>query len=330
MGRTAMKLPRRKFLHLAAGVAAFPVAMRSASAESYPSRPVHIIVGFPPGGATDINARLIGQWLSERLGQPFIIENRPGAGSNIGTELVVHAAPDGYTVLLAGPPTAINATLYEKLNFNFIRDIAPIASIVREPLIMVVNPSVPAKTVPEFIAYAKANPGKINMASAGNGSVVHIAGELFKMMAGVDMVHVPYKGGGPGVTDLLGGQVQVMFATAPSSIEFVRAGKLRALAVTTATRLATLPDIATVGEFVPGYEASGFYGLGAPKNTPLEIIDKLNKEIKASLADPKLKARIAETGGTVLAGSSTDFEKLIAEETDKWGKVIRAANIKPD
>jgi tripartite-type tricarboxylate transporter receptor subunit TctC len=330
MGRTAMKLPRRKFLYLAAGAAAFPVATRIASAESYPSRPVHIIVGFPPGGATDINARLIGQWLSERLGQPFIIENRPGAGSNIGTELVVHAVPDGYTVLLAGPPTAINATLYEKLNFNFIRDIAPIASIVREPLIMVVNPSVPAKTVPEFIAYAKANPGKINMASAGNGSVVHIAGELFKMMAGVDMVHVPYKGGGPGVTDLLGGQVQVMFATAPSSIEFVKAGKLRALAVTTATRLAALPDIATVGEFVPGYEASGFYGLGAPKNTPLEIIDKLNKEINASLADPKMKARIAETGGTVLAGSPTDFEKLIAEETDKWGKVIRAANIKPD
>jgi tripartite-type tricarboxylate transporter receptor subunit TctC len=330
MGRTAMKLPRRKFLHLAAGAAAFPVATRIASAESYPSRPVHIIVGFPPGGATDINARLIGQWLSERLGQPFIIENRPGAGSNIGTELVVHAVPDGYTVLLAGPPTAINATLYEKLNFNFVRDIAPIASIVREPLIMVVNPSVPAKTVPEFIAYAKANPGKINMASAGNGSVVHIAGELFKMMAGVDMVHVPYKGGGPGVTDLLGGQVQVMFATAPSSIEFVRAGKLRALAVTTATRLAALPDIATVGEFVPGYEASGFYGLGAPKNTPLEIIDKLNKEINASLADPKMRARIAETGGAVLAGSPTDFEKLIAEETDKWGKVIRAANIKPD
>jgi tripartite-type tricarboxylate transporter receptor subunit TctC len=330
MGRTAMKLPRRKFLYLAAGAAAFPVATRIASAESYPSRPVHIIVGFPPGGATDINARLIGQWLSERLGQPFIIENRPGAGSNIGTELVVHAVPDGYTVLLAGPPTAINATLYEKLNFNFIRDIAPIASIVREPLIMVVNPSVPAKTVPEFIAYAKANPGKINMASAGNGSVVHIAGELFKMMAGVDMVHVPYKGGGPGVTDLLGGQVQVMFATAPSSIEFVKAGKLRALAVTTATRLAALPDIATVGEFVPGYEASGFYGLGAPKNMPLEIIDKLNKEINASLADPKMKARIAETGGTVLAGSPTDFEKLIAEETDKWGKVIRAANIKPD
>jgi tripartite-type tricarboxylate transporter receptor subunit TctC len=325
-----MKLPRRKFLHLAAGAAAFPVATRIASAESYPSRPVHIIVGFPPGGATDINARLIGQWLSERLGQQFIIENRPGAGSNIGTELVVHAVPDGYTVLLAGPPTAINATLYEKLNFNFIRDIAPIASIVREPLIMAVNPSVPAKTVPEFIAYAKANPGKINIASAGNGSVVHIAGELFKMMAGVDMVHVPYKGGGPGVTDLLGGQVQVMFATAPSSIEFVRAGKLRALAVTTATRLEALPGIATVGEFVPGYEASGFYGLGVPKNTPLEVIDKLNKEVNAGLADPKLRARLADTGGTVLAGTPTDFGKLIAEETDKWGKVIRAANIKAE
>jgi tripartite-type tricarboxylate transporter receptor subunit TctC len=291
---------------------------------------VHIIVGFPPGGATVVNARLIGQWLTERLGQSFIVENRPGAGSNIGTELVVHAVPDGYTVLLVGPPAAINATLYEKLNFNFIRDIAPIASIVREPLIMAVNPSVPAKSVPEFIAYAKANPGKINMASAGNGSVVHIAGELFKMMAGVDMVHVPYKGGGPGVTDLLGGQVQVMFATAPSSIEFVRAGKLRALAVTTAARLAVLPDIATVGDFVPGYEASGFYGLGVPKNTPPEVIDRLNREVNAGLADPKMKARLADTGGTVLAGSPTDFGKLIAEETDKWGKVIRAANIKPD
>src|ERR1700719_1195955 len=274
MGRTAMKLPRRKFLYLAAGAAAFPVATRIASAESYPSRPVHIVVGFPPGGANDVNARLIGQWLSERLGQPFIIENRPGAGSNIGTELVVRSAPDGYTVLLIGPTAAINATLYEKLNFNFVRDIAPVASIVREPLIMVVNPSVPAKTVPEFIAYVKANPGKINMSSAGNGTVVHVAGELFKMMAGVDMGHVPYKGGRPGVTELLGGQVQVMFATAPSSILFVRAGKLRALAVTTAERLQALPGIATVGEFVPGYEASGFYGLGAPKNTPLEIIDK--------------------------------------------------------
>jgi tripartite-type tricarboxylate transporter receptor subunit TctC len=330
LGGTAMKFRRREFLHLAAGAAAFPVVTRFASAEGYPSRPVHIIVGFPPGGATDVNARLIGQWLTERLGQSFIVENRPGAGSNIGTELAVHAVPDGYTVLLVGPPAAINATLYEKLNFNFIRDIAPIASIVREPLIMAVNPSVPAKSVPEFIAYAKANPGKINMASAGNGSVVHIAGELFKMMAGVDMVHVPYKGGGPGVTDLLGGQVQVMFATAPSSIEFVRAGKLRALAVTTAARLEALPGIATVGEFVPGYEASGFYGLGAPKNTPLEIIDKLNKEINAGLADPKMRARIADTGGTLLTGSTADFGKLIAEETDKWGKVIRAANIKPD
>jgi tripartite-type tricarboxylate transporter receptor subunit TctC len=325
-----MKLPRRKFLHLASGAAAFPVATRIARAESYPSRPVHIIVGFPPGGANDVNARLIGQWLSERLGQPFIIENRPGAGSNIGTELVVRSAPDGYTVLLVGPTAAINATLYEKLNFNFVRDVAPVASIVREPLIMVVNPSVPAKTVPEFIAYAKANPGKINMSSAGNGTVVHVSGELFKMLTGVEMVHVPYKGAGPAISDLLGGQVQVMFATAPSSIEFVRAGKLRALAVTTAARLAVLPDVATVGDFVPGYEASGFYGLGVPKNTPLEVIDKLNKEVNAGLADPKLRARLADTGGTVLAGSPTDFGELIAEETDKWGKVIRTANIKPD
>jgi tripartite-type tricarboxylate transporter receptor subunit TctC len=296
-----MKLPRRKFLHLAAGAAAFPVATRIASAQNYPSRPVHIIVGFPPGGANDVNARLIGQWLSERLGQPFVIENRPGAGSNIGTELVVRSAPDGYTVLLVGPTAAINATLYEKLNFNFVRDIAPVASIVREPLIMVVNPSVPAKTVPEFIASAKANPGKINMSSAGNGTVVHVGGELFKMLTGVEMIHVPYKGAGPAISDLLGGQVQVMFATAPSSIEFV-----------------------------PGYEASGFYGLGVPKNTPLEVIDMLNKEVNAGLADPKLRARLADTGGTVLAGSPTDFGKLIAEEPDKWGKVIRAANIKPD
>jgi tripartite-type tricarboxylate transporter receptor subunit TctC len=329
-GRTIMKLPRRQFLHLAAGAAACPVVTRTASAQSYPSRPVHIIVGFPPGGANDVNARLIGQWLSERLGQPFIIENRPGAGSNIGTELAVHAAPDGYTVLFVGPTAAINASLYEKLNFNFARDIAPVAGIVREPLIVVVNPSVPAKTVLEFIAYAKANPGKINMASAGNGTVVHVGGELFKMLTGVDMVHVPYKGAGPAISDLLGGQVQVMFATAPSSIEFVRAGKLRALAVTTAARLAVLPDIATVGDFVPGYEASGFYGLGVPKSTPLEVIYRLNKEVNAGLADPKLRARLADTGGTMLAGSPTDFGKLIAEETDKWGKVIRAANIKPD
>ena len=325
-----MKLPRRQFLHLAAGAAASPVVTRIATAQSYPSRPVHIIVGFPPGGANDVNARLIGQWLSERLGQPFIIENRPGAGSNIGTELAVHAAPDGYTVLFVGPTAAINASLYEKLNFNFARDIAPVAGIVREPLIVVVNPSVPAKTVLEFIAYAKANPGKINMASAGNGTVVHVGGELFKMLTGVDMVHVPYKGAGPAISDLLGGQVQVMFATAPSSIEFVRAGKLRALAVTTATRSAALPDIPTVGQFVAGYEASSWNGVGAPRNTPTEIIDKLNREINASLADPKLKEHFAELGVSVFPGSPADFERFIAEETEKWAKVVRFSGAKPD
>ena len=280
--------------------------------------------------ANDIVARLIGQWLSERLGQPFIIENRPGAGSNIATEAVVRAPPDGYTLLLVGPPNAINATLYDKLNFNFIRDIAPVASIVRVPNVMVVNPSVPAKTVPEFIAYAKANPGKINMASAGIGSSAHVAGELFKMMTGVDMVHVPYRGAAPALTDLLGGQVQVCSPRMPASIEYIKAGKLRALAVTTATRSEALPDVPTVGEFVPGYEASSWYGVGAPKNTPAEIVDKLNKEINAALADPKIKARLADLGGTALAGSPADFGKLIADETEKWGKVIRAANIKPN
>ena len=288
------------------------------------------IVGFAAGGAPDILARLMGQWLSERLGQPFVIENRPGAGSNIATEAVVRAPPDGYTLLLVSPANAINATLYDKLNFNFIRDIAPVAGIIREPHVMVVNPSVPAKTVPEFIAYAKANPGKLNMASAGNGTAAHVAGELFKMMTGVDMVHVPYRGAAPALTDLLGGQVQVMFAAMPASIEYIRAGKLRALAVTTATRSEALPDIPTVGEFVPGYEASAWFGVGAPKNTPAEIIDKLNKEINAALADPKIKARLADLGGTVLPGSPADFGKLIADETEKWGKVIRAANIKPE
>jgi tripartite-type tricarboxylate transporter receptor subunit TctC len=326
----AMKLPRRRFLHLAAGAATLPAVSRIARAQVYPTRPVHIIVGFAPGGATDINARLIGQWLSERLGQQFVIENRPGAGSNIGTEMVVRAVPDGYTVLLVGPPAAINATLYENLNFNVVRDIAPVASIVREPLVMVVNPSVPVRTVPEFIAYAKANPGKINMASSGNGTVVHVAGELFKMMTGVDMIHVPYKGAAPALTDLLGGQVQVMFATAPSSIEHIRGSKLRALAVTAGARLEVLPDIPTVGTFVPGYEASGLYGIGVPKNTPVEIIDKLNQEINAGLMDQRIKARLADLGGTVFVGSPTDFGKLIAEETEKWAKVVRAANIKPD
>jgi tripartite-type tricarboxylate transporter receptor subunit TctC len=303
---------------------------RLASAQAYPSRPVRIVVGLAPAGTNDITARLMGQWLSERLGQQFVIENRPGAGTNIATEMVVRAPADGYTLLLVGAYNAINATLYEKLNFNFIRDIAPVASIGRVPLIMVVNPSVPAKTVPEFIVFAKANPGKISMASAGNGSTPHVAGELFKMMAGIDMVHVPYRGNGPAITDLLGGQVQVLFAGTLEAIEHIRAGRLRPLAVTDTTRLEALPDIPTVGEFVAGYEASAWLGLGAPKNTPTEFIEKLNNAINAGLADPKIKARLAEMGGILLAGSPADFGKFIAEETDKWGKVIRALNIKAE
>jgi len=321
---------RRQFLHLAAGAAALPAVSRLASAQAYPSRPVRIVVGLASGGTNDITARLMGQWLSERLGQQFVIENRPGAGTNIATEMVVRAPADGYTLLLVGAYNAINATLYEKLNFNFIRDIAPVASIGRVPLIMVVNPSVPAKTVPEFIVFAKANPGKISMASAGNGSTPHVAGELFKMMAGIDMVHVPYRGNGPAITDLLGGQVQVLFAGTLEAIEHIRAGRLRPLAVTDTTRLEALPDIPTVGEFVAGYEASAWLGLGAPKNTPTEFIEKLNNAINAGLADPKIKARLAEMGGILLAGSPADFGKFIAEETDKWGKVIRALNIKAE
>jgi len=325
-----MKLPRRNFLHLLAGAAALPALSRIAGAQSYPTRPVRLIVPFGPAGANDITARLIGQWLSERLGQQFVIENRPGAGGNIGTEAVVRAAPDGYTLGVFGAPSAINATLYDKLNFNFVRDIAPVAPIVRFPYIMVVNPSVPAKTLPEFIAYAKANPGKINMASPGNGGVIHLCGELFKMMTSVNMVHVPYRGLAPAFTDLIAGQVQVMFADTPASIEHIRAGKLRALAVTTAIRSALLPEIPTVSEFVRGFEASNWFGVAAPKNTPPEIIDKLNKEINVVLADPKMKARLADLGGTGLAGSPADFGKLIADETEKWGNVIRALNIKAD
>jgi tripartite-type tricarboxylate transporter receptor subunit TctC len=325
-----MKLPRRKFLHLAAVAAALPAASRTALAEVYPSRPVHWIVGFAPGGGNDIVARLMGQWLSERLGQQFVIENRPGAGTNIATEAVVNASPDGYTLLLAGAPNAINATLYEKLNFNFIRDIAPVASISRDPNVMVVNPSFPAKTVPEFIDYAKANPGKVNFASPGIGTGSHMSGELFKMMTGVNMVHVPYRGTAPVITDLLGGQVQVSFVSMPGSIGHIRAGRLRPLAVTSATRSIELPDIPTVAEFVLGYEASLFYGVGAPKNTPVEIIEKLNKEINAGLADPNMKARLVDLGGTVLTGSPADFAKLIAEETKKWGKVIKFAGVKAD
>jgi tripartite-type tricarboxylate transporter receptor subunit TctC len=324
-----MKLShRRQFLHLAAGAAALPAVSRIASAQAYPTRPVRVIVGYAAGSSPDIVARLMGQWLSERLGQPFVIENLPGANSNVATDRVVRARPDGYTLLEISSANAQNASVYDNLNFNFIHDIAPVAAIYRAPLLMVVNPSVPAKTVPEFIAYAKANPGKINMASIGNGSVQHLAGELFKSMAGVDMLHVPYRGNA--IPDLLGGQVQVMFNPIAGSIEYVRAATLRPLAVTSAMRSEMLPDIPAVAEFVPGYEASGFNGLGAPKNTPAEIIETLNKEINAGLADPKVKARFADLGVTVLAGSPADFGRFIADETEKWGKVVKFAGIKPE
>jgi tripartite-type tricarboxylate transporter receptor subunit TctC len=303
---------------------------RLAWAQTYPSRPGRIVVGFAAGGPNDILARLIGQWLSERLGQQFVVENRPGAGSNIATEAAVRAPPDGYTLLLIGSPNAINATLYDNLNFNFIRDIAPIASLIRGALVMAVHPSVPAATLPAFIAYAKANPSKLSYGSGGIGGITHITPELFKMMAGVNMVHVPYRGVAPALTDLLGGQVQVLFANPAQSIQYVKAGMLRALAITSATRLEALPNVPTVGEFVQGYEASSMFGLGVTKNTPPEIIDRLNKEINAALADPKFKTRLADLDGTVLGGSPADFGKLIAEETEKWGKVVKFANIKPD
>jgi len=325
-----MKLPRRRFLHLAAGAAALPAVSRIALAQAYPTRPVRVIVPFAPAGDTDLVARLMGQWLSERLGQQFVIENRPGAGTNIGTEAVVRAQPDGYTLLLASPPAAINATLYEKLDFNFIRDIAPVAGVIRAPFVMEINPSVPAKTVPEFIAYAKSNPGKISMASAGVGSGPHAAGELFKMMAGVNIIHVPYRGQGPALTDLLGGQVQLYFAGIASSIQYIRAGQLRALAVTTGGRSEALPDIPTVSDFLPGYEASFWGGFCAPKDTPVQIVDKLNTEINAALADPKIKARLADLGAKVLPGSPADFGKLISDETEKWGKVVKFAGMKPE
>jgi tripartite-type tricarboxylate transporter receptor subunit TctC len=325
-----MKLPRRKFLHVAAGAAMLPALSRIAWAQAYPTRPVRIIVGWPAGGTTDIAARLMGQWLSERLGQPFVIENRPGAASNIGTEAVVRAPADGYTLLAVTATNTVNATLYDKLNFSLNRDIATIAGILRSPLVLEVHPAVPANTVPEFIAYAKANLGKIGMASFGTGTTSHVAGELFKMTAGIHMLHVPYRGSAPMVTDLLGGQVQVAFDNLPASIEHIRAGKLRPLAVTTATRSEALPNIPTMSEFLPGYEASAWIAVGAPSGTPAEIVNKLNKEINAGLADPKIRARIADIGGTVLAGSAAEVGKLIAEETEKWGKVIRAANIKPE
>jgi tripartite-type tricarboxylate transporter receptor subunit TctC len=323
-----MELGRRRLLAGAAAAAA-TTGSRLARAESYPSRPVHWIVGFAPGGSTDILARVIGQYLSEKLGQAFIIENRPGAGSNIATEVVVNAPPDGYTLLMISPAHAVNATLYDKLAYNFLRDIAPVAGVSREANVMVVSPSFPATTVPAFIAYAKANPGKVNMASSGVGTSVHVAGELFNMMAGLKMTHIPYRGAGPAITDILGGQVQVMFAAMPSAFEHVKAGRLRALAVTTAARLATLPDVPTVGEFLPGYEASSWYGIGAPRATPPQIIDTLNRTMNVGLADPRLKARLGELGGMMLSGTPAEFGKLMADETEKWAKVVKFSGAKP-
>jgi len=325
-----MKFPRRRFLHLAAGAAALPAVSHIARAQAFPSRPVRIVVGFPAGGAQDIGARVIGQWLSERLGQSFLIDNRPGANGNIGAQGVVNAAPDGYTLLVVGAPNAINATFYSNLAFNLTRDIMPVAGISRTPLVMVVHPSVPATTVPEFIAHAKANPDQINMASGGNGNVTHLAGELFKMIAGTKMIHIPYRGGALATTDLIAGQMQLYFAPVQESIEHIRAGKLRALAVATSTRLPALPGIPTVGEFLPGYEASGWNGIVAPRGTPADIIERLNREINAGLAQPAIKARFDDLGAPLLPLSPAEFGKLIAEDTEKWGKVIRAANIKPE
>ena len=325
-----MKLPRRQFLHLAAGAAALPVVSQLAGAQTYPARPVRIIVPFAPAGTTDVAARIIAQWLSERLGQQFVVENRPGAGGNIGIETVVRAPSDGYTLLMTDPSPTIGATLYEKLNFNFIQDIAPVIDVLRSPFVIVINPAVPTKTLPEFIAYAKTNPGKVNMGSAGTGSTQHLAGELFKMMAAVNMVHVPYRGGGPALTDLIAGQVQVLFLPPAISIEHIRADRLRPLAVTSTRRFKALPEIPSVSEFVAGYEASTWFGIGAPKSTSTAIINRLNQEINGALADPKIKTRITDLGGTVVPGSPADFGKLIVEDTEKWAKVIRAANIKPD
>jgi tripartite-type tricarboxylate transporter receptor subunit TctC len=325
-----MKLPRRKFLHLAAGAAALTAVSRITEAQAYPARPVRIIVGFAAGGPADIVARLIAQWLSERLGQAFVVENRTGAATNIATEAVVRAPADGYTLLFVTAANAINATLYEKLSFNLSRDIVPVASLIRAPSVLEVNPSVPAKTVPEFIAYAKANPGKLTMASGGIGAPSHVFGELFKFMTGVNLVHVPYRGAAPAVADLLAGQVQVYFDPIPNSIGYIRAGKVRPLAITSATRSEALPDVPTVSEFVPGYEASFWFGVGAPKATPAEIVDKLNKEVNAALDDPKMKARLADLGGVALPGSPAEFGKLIADETEKWARVIKFAGIKSE
>ena len=325
-----MKLHRRTLLQLAGGAVASAAFPGPASALDYPTRPVRIVCGFTAGGGVDITARLIGQWLSERLGQSFVTEDRPGAGGNIGTEAVVRAAPDGYTLLLATVPNSVNASLFHNLSFDFIRDVAPVAGIIRVPMVMLVNPSVPATTVAEFISYARANPEKVNMASAGNGTAPHMAGELFKMMAGVNLVHVPYRGQAPALTDLMGGHVQVFFATSPGTTDYIKTGKLRALAVTTAARVAELPEVPTVGDFVPGYEASQWYGIGVPRNTPAEIVEKLNREINAAIADPGMRSRFAAIGGEPLPGSPAEFGKLIAEETEKWAKVVRTAGIKPE
>jgi tripartite-type tricarboxylate transporter receptor subunit TctC len=325
-----MRLQRRQFLRLAAGAAALPSVSQIARAQAYPSRPVRLIIGYPPGGSADITARLTGQWLSERLGQPVVVESRPGAATNLATEAVVRAPPDGYTLLLVAPANAINATLYDKLNFNFLRDIVPVAGIIRFPNVVVVNPSLPIKTIPELIAYAKANPGRLNMASSGNGSTIHMSGELFKMLTGINMVHVPYRGAAPAITDLIAGQVHVMFDNVPTSAEHIKAGKLRGLAVTSTARSEVLPDLPAVADFLRGYEASAWYGLGVPKNTPDEVIDKVNKEMNAILADPKSQGRFADLGASLLPGSPADFGRLVADETEKWGKVVKFSGAKPD
>ena len=325
-----MKLSRRSLLHLSAGAVALPALSCRARAQTYPARPIRLIIGYTPGGSADITARLTGQWLSERLGQSVIVESRPGGGTNIATEAVVRAPPDGYTLLLVAPANAINATLYDKLSFDFLRDIVPVAGIIRFPNVVDVNPSLPVKSIPELIAYAKTNPGKLNMASSGNGSTIHMSGELFKMMTGINMVHVPYRGGAPALTDLIAGQVHVMFDNIPTSAEHVRSGRLRGLAVTGAARSHVLPELPTVADFLPGYEASAWYGLGAPRNTPTAVIDRLNDAVNAILADPTSQGRFAELGASLLPGSPADFGKLLADETEKWGKVVKFAGAKPD
>jgi len=325
-----MKFSRRRFLQLASGAIALPASSRLARAQAYPGRPVRLVIGYTPGGSADLTARLMGQWLSERLGQSFVVENRPGGGTNIATEAVLRSAPDGYTLLLVAPANAINATLYDKLNFNFIGEVEPIAGLIRFPNVVVVNPSLPVKTIPELIAYAKANPGKLNMASSGNGSTIHMSGELFKMLTDINMVHVPYRGGAPALTDLIAGQVQVMFDNLPTCAEHVKSGKLRGLAVTSTTRSEVLPDLPTVADFLPGYEASAWYGIAAPKGTPADIVERLNKTINEILADPKVKAKFSEYGAILLPGSAADFGKLLADETEKWGKVVKFSGAKVD